>query len=129
MIRTDVRAALGSIQAPTLVLHRSDDKFVPVGHGRYFAEAITRATYRELPGDAHLFHAGDTDELLAEIGEFLTGVREAPETDRMLATVMFTDIFGSTDPKVHQRPRHRNQLTRRPMEGQERGAPAGRRRC
>jgi class 3 adenylate cyclase len=67
-----------------------------VEHGRYLAETIPDAAYRELPGDAHLYYAGDHRQLLAEVSEFLTGVREAPETDRMLATVLFTDIVGST---------------------------------
>lgn len=96
VIRTDVRAALGAIGVPTLVLHRADDQHVRVGHGRYLAQNIPGAIYRELPGDAHPYYAGDNEELLAEISEFLTGVRDVPDSDRMLATVMFTDIVGST---------------------------------
>jgi len=97
VIRTDVRAILGTIQAPTLVLHRADDQLVRVGHGRYLAKTIPRATYRELSGDAHLYYAGGHEDLLSEIREFLTGVRDVPDSDRMLATVMFTDIVGSTE--------------------------------
>lgn len=96
LIRTDVRAALGAIGVPTLVLHRADDYHVRVGHGRYLGQNIPGAIYRELPGDAHPYYAGDHEELLAEIREFLTGVRDVPDSDRMLATVMFTDIVGST---------------------------------
>lgn len=96
VIRTDVRAVLGAIGVPTLVLHRADDQHVRVGHGRYLAQSIPGAIYRELAGDAHPYYAGDGEELLGEISEFLTGVRDVPDSDRMLATVMFTDIVGST---------------------------------
>jgi class 3 adenylate cyclase len=96
LIRIDVRPALASIQVATLVLHRAETPFAPVEHGRYLAETIPDAEYRELPGDEHLYYAGDHRQLLAEISEFLTGVREVPETDRMLGTVLFTDIVGST---------------------------------
>jgi class 3 adenylate cyclase len=96
LIRIDVRSALASIQVPTLVLHRAENPWVRVEHGRYLAETISGAEYRELPGDEHFYYAGDHRQLLAEISEFLTGVREAPETDRMLATVVFTDIVAST---------------------------------
>ena len=96
LIRNDVRAALASIQAATLVLHRAENPFVRVEHGRYLARTIPDAEYRELPGDEHWYYAGDHRQLLAEISGFLTGVREVPETDRMLATVLFTDIVAST---------------------------------
>jgi class 3 adenylate cyclase len=96
VICNDVRPALASIQVATLVLHRAETPFVPVEHGRYLAETIPDAKYRELPGDEHWYYAGDHRQLLAEISEFLTGVREVPETDRMLATVLFTDIVAST---------------------------------
>jgi class 3 adenylate cyclase/alpha-beta hydrolase superfamily lysophospholipase len=96
LIRNDVRAALASIQAATLVLHRAENPFVRVEHGRYLARTIPDAEYRELPGDEHWYYAGDHRQLLAEVSEFLTGVREVPEADRMLATVLFTDIVAST---------------------------------
>jgi class 3 adenylate cyclase len=96
LIRTDVRPALASIQVPTLVLHRAETRWVRVEHGRYLAKSIADAEYQELPGDEHFYYAGDHRQLLAEISEFLTGVREVPETDRMLATVLFTDIVAST---------------------------------
>ncbi|MHB8470164.1 MAG: adenylate/guanylate cyclase domain-containing protein [Gaiellaceae bacterium] len=93
----DVRSVLPSIQAPTLVLHRSGDRVVPVGHGRYLAAAIPNATFVELPGDDHVVFFGDVDVLADEIEEFLTGARPAPQTDRVLASVLFTDIVGSTE--------------------------------
>jgi len=89
----DVRQALPLIQARTLVLHVKDSPFLPVEHGRYLAEHITGATFVEVPG-------GDLgpldDEELAQIIEFLTGDRPDIEVDRILTTVLFTDIVGST---------------------------------
>jgi class 3 adenylate cyclase len=93
----DLRHALPSIRVPTLVLHRVGNRYVRVGHGRYLAEHIPHAKYVELPGEDHLFFVGDTEALLAEIEAFLTGVRPMPELDRVLATVLFTDIVGSTE--------------------------------
>jgi pimeloyl-ACP methyl ester carboxylesterase len=93
----DVRNVLPSIQAPTLVLHRRDDLDVKVEEGRWIAGRIPGAKYVELAGDAHTLWAGDTDAIVDEIEEFLTGVRRGPEPDRVLATVLFTDIVGSTD--------------------------------
>jgi class 3 adenylate cyclase len=94
---SNVHHLLGSIQAQTLVLHRRGNRFARVDHGRYLAEHIPGAVYRELDGDDHHFFAGDTDALTAEIEEFLTGVRPVPLSDRVLATVLFTDIVGSSD--------------------------------
>jgi class 3 adenylate cyclase len=91
----DVRDMLPSIQAPTLVIHRRGDRMIRVEHGRYLAEHIAGARLVELPGDDHLFYFGDTDAIVAEIEVFLTGVRHV-EVDRALATVLFTDIVGST---------------------------------
>jgi class 3 adenylate cyclase len=82
---------------PTLVLHRGGDRHIRVGHGRYLAEHIAAAKYVELPGEDHVVHVGDTEAMLGEIEEFLTGARSAPESDRVLATVLFTDIVGSTE--------------------------------
>ena len=93
----DLRGVLPSIRVPTLVLHRSGDAHIRVGHARYLAEHIPQAKYVELPGEDHLFFVGDTEAILAEIEEFLTGVRPVPEIDRVLATVLFTDIVGSTE--------------------------------
>lgn len=93
----DVRPILPTVGVPTLVLHRRDDRLVPVQHGRYLAEHVRGARYVELPGTDHAFFTGDTEALLAEIQEFLTGARPQPEPDRVLATVLFTDIVGSSE--------------------------------
>ena len=96
----DVRHILPSVQAPTLILHRKDDALVPVEAGRYLAENIPGAKYVELPGEDHLIQALDEDVLdllLDEVEELITGTRQRPEPDRVLATVMFTDIVSSTD--------------------------------
>jgi class 3 adenylate cyclase/pimeloyl-ACP methyl ester carboxylesterase len=92
----DVRSVLPHIQAPALVLHRTGDRIVDVGQGRYVAGCIPGARFVELPGAYHITFLGDHDALVDEIEEFLTGARPAPETDRVLATVLFTDIVGST---------------------------------
>ncbi len=99
----DVRHILPAIQAPTLILHRIGDKTVPVESGRYLAQHIHGARYVELPGDDHLLQAFDQptmDLLIDEIQEFTTGARTGPEPDRVLVTVMFTDIVGSTERAV-----------------------------
>jgi class 3 adenylate cyclase/alpha-beta hydrolase superfamily lysophospholipase len=92
---TDIRATLPAINVPTLVLHRTDDRIVHVEHARYMAEHIPDARYVELPGCDHLWWIGG-DDLLDEIESFLTGTTTAFEPDRVLATVMFTDIVDST---------------------------------
>ena len=92
----DVRDVLPSIQAPTLVLHRSDNTFVRVEHGRYLAEHIRGARYVEVPGSDYFAFLGNSDVFLEEIARFVKGVSRAPEADRVLATVLFTDIVGST---------------------------------
>lgn len=96
-LQADVRALLPLVSVPTLVLHRSDNAVVRAGHGQYLAEHIPDAKYVELPGADDLYWVGDTAEMLDEIEEFLTGVRHGPEPDRVLATVVFTDIVGSTE--------------------------------
>jgi class 3 adenylate cyclase len=92
----DVRALLPLINTPTLVLHRVDNVFLPIGHSRYLAENIAGAKLIELPGEDHLPFAGDTDALLDDIEEFLTGARGTPNTERVLATILFTDVVHST---------------------------------
>lgn len=97
----DVRKFLSTIQVPTLVIHRTDMPMVPVEHGRYLAENIPNAKYVEFAGTDYFIYLGDNAaEIHDEIEEFLTGVRHVAEPDRMLATVMFTDIVGSTDRAV-----------------------------
>ncbi|PWU24913.1 MAG: adenylate/guanylate cyclase domain-containing protein [Candidatus Rokuibacteriota bacterium] len=93
----DVTDVLPTLRVPTLVLHRTGDTAVAVEVGRTLAERIPGARFVELPGNDHIPWFGDSDALLAEIEEFLTGSRHAPEPDRALATVLFTDIAGSTE--------------------------------
>ena len=93
----DIRAVLPAIRVPTLVLHRTADVDASVDEGRWIAGQIPGARFVELPGGDHLFWVGDTDAVLGEIQEFLTGVRPAVESDRVLATVLFTDLVGSTE--------------------------------
>jgi class 3 adenylate cyclase len=92
----DVRALLGTIRVPTLVLHRRGNPYIRIGNGRYLAEHIEDARFVELDGEDHLFHAGDTRVMLDAVQEFLTGTKEAPDYDRVLSTVLFTDIVGAT---------------------------------
>ncbi|HVN28127.1 MAG TPA: adenylate/guanylate cyclase domain-containing protein [Candidatus Binataceae bacterium] len=95
----DVRAILPSIRVPTLILHRRGDKTVPIAAGRYLADNIKGAKFVESAGDDHLLQAYDEesiDDLLDEVEEFITGTRHRPEPERVLATVMFTDIVDST---------------------------------
>jgi DNA-binding SARP family transcriptional activator/class 3 adenylate cyclase/predicted alpha/beta hydrolase len=92
----DVRQVLPAIRVPTLVLHRVDDPLIPIDHGRYFAAHIPGAKFVELPGDDRLVFAGDVDRLVDEIEEFLTGHRPQASPDRVLATVLYTDIVDST---------------------------------
>jgi class 3 adenylate cyclase len=93
----DVRAALPAIGVATLVLHRRDDRVVPARQARYLADRIPGARYVELPGADHLPTAGDREALLDEIEEFLVGSRGAHQAERGLATILFTDIVGSTE--------------------------------
>jgi pimeloyl-ACP methyl ester carboxylesterase/plasmid stabilization system protein ParE len=93
----DVRAVLPTIHVPTLVLHRRGDRVVNWRAAEDLARQIPSARYVELEGIDHLPWAGDQDAVLGEVEEFLTGARSVPEPDRVLATVMFTDIVGSTE--------------------------------
>jgi class 3 adenylate cyclase len=93
----DVRQVLPLIQAPTLVLHRTGDRISDIGQSRAVAALIPDARFVELRGDDHIPFVGDSEAITSEIEEFLTGARRAPETDRVLATVLFTDIIGATE--------------------------------
>jgi pimeloyl-ACP methyl ester carboxylesterase/class 3 adenylate cyclase len=93
----DVTSILPTLQVPTLVIHRAGDTAVPVAAARVIAERIPGASYVELPGKDHIPWIGDSAALIAEIEEFMTGARHVPEPERALATVLFTDIAGSTD--------------------------------
>ncbi len=96
MFTADARAMLPAIHVPTLVLHRVGYRFMPVEHGRYLAEHIADARMVELPGADGPLYWDHADEALAAIEEFLTGVKPAPPTNRVLATVLYTDIVDST---------------------------------
>jgi pimeloyl-ACP methyl ester carboxylesterase len=97
--RIDIRDVLPTIRVPTLVLHRTGDRDTNVEEGRWIASRIPGARFVELPGDDHMPWVGDVDGLVDVVEEFLTGVRPAPEedADRVLATVLFTDVVGSTE--------------------------------
>jgi pimeloyl-ACP methyl ester carboxylesterase len=93
----DIRAVLPSIQAPTLVLQRLGDRISPVSQARFLAATIPDARLVELPGEDHIPFLGDGDAILDEVEELVTGTRPAPDSDRFLSTVLFTDIVGSTE--------------------------------
>jgi pimeloyl-ACP methyl ester carboxylesterase len=92
----DIRAALSSISAPTLVVHRTGDLTYPLDHGRYLAEHIRGARFVELAGTDHLPYWEQPDTILDLIEEFVTGSHRAPDAQRVLATTLFTDIVSST---------------------------------
>jgi class 3 adenylate cyclase len=93
---SDVRHVLPTVAVPTLVLHRRDDVFIPSDLSQELAEGIPRATYVQLPGADYFPFAGDTAALVGEIEEFVTGTRRSSAGERVLSTVLFTDIAGST---------------------------------
>jgi class 3 adenylate cyclase len=97
LFQIDVRAALPAIQAPTLVLHRRDNVLVSADNGRYLADHINGGRFVELAGSDYGLGFGDVDGVADEVEEFLTGTRGSADPDRMLATVLFTDIVGSTE--------------------------------
>jgi pimeloyl-ACP methyl ester carboxylesterase len=99
-LEIDVRSVLSAIAVPTLVVHRTGDTVVNVENGRLIARTIPGASLVELPGRNHAPWAVDAGPLLDEIETFLTGVRSSPELDRVLATLLFTDIVGSTERAV-----------------------------
>jgi pimeloyl-ACP methyl ester carboxylesterase/class 3 adenylate cyclase len=94
---TDVRHVLPSIRVPTLILHRREDPADPVEGARFIAREVPGAKYVELEGVDSPPWAGDSSAIVDEIEEFLTGMRRAPEPDRVLSTVLFTDIVASTE--------------------------------
>jgi class 3 adenylate cyclase len=112
-LEDDVRPLLTSISVPTLVLHREGDRYVPVGAGRYLAGHIPDARFVVLPGDDHLIFVGDTDILVDEIEEFLTGVRSGPEGEVVMAAVLFTDVVASTEHQTRVGPREWSRLSDR----------------
>jgi len=92
----DVRSVVPSVQVPALILHRTRDRLVNVRHGRWLAEHMPNARMVEFEGDDHTFWYQGAEEWLGEVQEFLTGARAEPEAERVLATVLFTDIVDST---------------------------------
>jgi len=96
LFEIDVRDLLPLIRVPTLILHRAQELAVPIESARYMAEKIPGAKLAELPGNDHLPFAGDIDALAGEIEEFLTGERHGGEAERVMATILFTDIVEST---------------------------------
>jgi class 3 adenylate cyclase/alpha-beta hydrolase superfamily lysophospholipase len=97
LMDVDVRPVLGSVDVPTRVIHRRDDAYFRIGHARYLAASIPGAVLVPVPGDDHLFWVGDTEPIVSELAELLTGSRVAPDPDRVLSTVLFTDIVRSTE--------------------------------
>jgi class 3 adenylate cyclase len=96
-MEVDLLPLLGSIRAPTLILCRTGDRFIDPEHSRILAEGIPGAKLTELPGKDSAWWLGDTDAIIDEIEEFLTGVRPVREEDRVVATVLFTDVVASTE--------------------------------
>ena len=92
----DIRHVAPAIRVPTLILHRTGDTRVSVEAGRFLGSTIPGAKYVELPGIDHVLWVGDVDRIADEMEEYLTGSRSEVEPDRVLATVLFTDIVGST---------------------------------
>jgi class 3 adenylate cyclase len=93
----DVRDTLERITVPTLILHRDNPNFSPVGHAHYLAERIAGSHFVQLPGEDALYWVGDTAPMLDEIEEFITGVRGGSDAERLLTTIVFTDIVASTE--------------------------------
>jgi class 3 adenylate cyclase len=96
-VQTDISEMLPAIRVPTLVMHRSEDRVAPVALGRDMAERIPGARFVEFAGTDNYPWAGDVEEWFPTFEEFLTGNRRAPDADRVLSTVLFTDIVGSTE--------------------------------
>jgi class 3 adenylate cyclase len=107
----DVRPLLSSVSVPTLVVHREGNRMIRLGAGRYVAEHIPHAKLVVLPGADHLFIVGDTDALVDEIEDFLTGTRSGAEGDVRTMTVLFTDIVASTEHQTRVGPREWSRLT------------------
>jgi class 3 adenylate cyclase/pimeloyl-ACP methyl ester carboxylesterase len=95
--RSDISDVLSTVRVPTLVIHRRGNRYLQPEHGRYLAEHIRDASYIEVEGNDHVPYLGDPAPILEAIEEFVTGRRHAPDADRVLATVLFTDIVGSTE--------------------------------
>jgi class 3 adenylate cyclase/esterase/lipase len=121
--QVDVRSILPAVSVPTLVLHRRDQAMLEMGHAQYLADHIEGSMLVELPGADTLPFSGDIDELIDPIEEFLTGSHGTGQADRILATVMFIDIVGSTrqlaelgDRRWHDLLRNHNSMVKRQVE-------------
>lgn len=97
---TDARHVLPLVQAPTLVLHTAENPYIRATHGRYLADHIAGARYKELPGDGHCLATVDLTRVVDEVTEFVTGTPRRPRLDRVFATVLFSDIVASTERAV-----------------------------
>lgn len=100
-VEIDTTQVLSSIGVPTLCLYRTEDSGVKVDEGRWIASHIPDSKFVEIPGADHLLNASGSDVILDEIEEFMTGYRSSPVPERALATVLFTDIVGSTEKAAH----------------------------
>jgi pimeloyl-ACP methyl ester carboxylesterase/DNA-binding winged helix-turn-helix (wHTH) protein len=110
----DVRHILPSVKVPTLVMHRTGDGLVPVASGRYLAEHVPRAIYREIPGNDHFVTDTETQDFIADtIERFITGSLHRPEPDRVLATIMFTHMVDSIERAVTMGEQRWSELLRR----------------
>jgi hypothetical protein len=109
----DVRPLLPAVSVPTLVVHREGNRLIHLGAGRYLAERIPNAKFVALPSDDHLLYVGDTDAVVDEIEEFLTGARSGADGDVRTMTVLFTDIVASTEHQATVGPREWSRLTDR----------------
>src|SRR5262245_3284179 len=92
---SDIRQVLPAVRVPTLIIHRAGNRWMTPDHGRYLAKNIADARYVEVPGNDHLAYLGDSEAIIAEIEEFLTGARPPSRADRVLATVLFTEARKS----------------------------------
>jgi class 3 adenylate cyclase len=110
VLLNDVRDLLPTIRVPTVVLHRADDSLVDVEFGRYVASNIPGASFIELPGRDHFWAVGDTEPIFAALAELATGAPVATPVERVLTTVLFTDIVGSTQRAVELGDRRWKQL-------------------
>lgn len=93
---SDIRNILSAVRVPTLVIHRAGNRYLTPDHGRFLAAEIAHARYVEVPGDDHVPYLGDSDAIVDDVEEFLTGVRHGPEANRVLVTLLFVDIVEST---------------------------------
>ena len=97
MVEVDVRPLLPSVKVPVLIMHRTNDEMARIEASLYMAERIPNARFLELPGDGHFPFFGDAERVAEETEEFITGARSSADVDRILATVLFSDIVGSTE--------------------------------